>query len=69
MNLLSLKNIFSADFLEKHGLVFILILFVGLSTVGIFYNYPLPNTVADETVLMDIFSDKNSVPKCSGNAG
>lgn len=52
MNLSKITSIFSATLLEKYGIVFILMLFVGLSVVGIFYNYPLPNTVADETVLM-----------------
>lgn len=52
MNLLRIKNIFSVDFLEKYGIVLILIFFCAITITGIFYNYPLPNTVADETVLM-----------------
>ncbi|MBI2627853.1 MAG: glycosyltransferase family 39 protein [Candidatus Niyogibacteria bacterium] len=52
MNLLSLKNIFSADFLEKYGLVFILALFVAFGIVGIFYNYSISNTIGEESILM-----------------
>ncbi|MEK9183697.1 MAG: glycosyltransferase family 39 protein [Patescibacteria group bacterium] len=52
MNLLRIKNIFSVDFLEKYGIVLILIFFLAITVTGIFYNYPLSNTVADETVLM-----------------
>ncbi|MEK7646899.1 MAG: glycosyltransferase family 39 protein [Patescibacteria group bacterium] len=52
MNLSRIISIFGSAVLEKYGIVFILVLFVVLNVVGIFYNYPLPNTVADETVLM-----------------
>lgn len=40
------------EFIKKYGIVFILIFFTAITSVGIFYNYPLANTVADETVLM-----------------
>lgn len=40
------------EFIKKYGIVFILIFFTAITSVGIFYNYPLSSTVADETVLM-----------------
>ena len=52
MNSSRIKNILGTAFLEKYGIVIILCFFIALTVTGIFYNYPLSNTVADETVLL-----------------
>lgn len=52
MNFLKVKKLFSKNTVEKYGIIFILIFFIGTVVTGIFFNHSIPNTIGDETVLM-----------------